>query len=340
MKIELVREEISTIIELALILHNQQTDYCCNCEDIDKEKRNICKLCKEEIFCNEAKILSDRLPERIKVLLQVFSQTGSPTGYILFADLPTNPLYSNAFDTPQDNKQNIGGKTLLACIQAILLSFMGDLIGYEAECNGSLFQDIVPIKATEGIQTSTSSKTELEIHTEQAFSDYKPDILSLACYRGDLLKEAKTYILTVDKIVDNISLDDLERLLRPLWVIGIDYSFLVNKTADIRGPLAILNGSIEDLKLVFDQDLMKGLTEDATKLIKKITDIYYLQRCSHNLQQGEILFIDNNRAVHGRSSFSPNYDGKDRFLIRCFGTFGFNKSTKVRKGRTILSKYS
>jgi alpha-ketoglutarate-dependent taurine dioxygenase len=34
------------------------------------------------------------------------------------------------------------------------------------------------------------------------------------------------------------------------------------------------------------------------------------------LSDGDVLVIDNDRAVHGRSPFVPRYDGTDRWLKR------------------------
>jgi hypothetical protein len=317
MKIRLTREETKEIANLGYEL--KKYDY----------------LTEEKIFCEQSKIISKKVPKRIQQLLKTFSVIGSPTGYIVFDFVE---MQFDKIKTPQDNRQNIGGKTILACIQSILLNGMAEHISYEGENNGSLFQDIVPIKETERIQTSTGSKTELEIHTEQAFSPLKPDILSLACLNGDI--NAETFILTIDKVINNISLIELELLLKPLWMIDVDYSFKLNSVNEIRGPLSILNGSIQDLNIVFDQDLMKGLTAESDELIQKIVNIYKINRTSHNLREGEIMYIDNNRAVHGRSSFSPKYNENDRFLIRCFGTFDLKKSEYAREGRKVLSCYS
>jgi L-asparagine oxygenase len=193
-------------------------------------------------------------------------------------------------------------------------------------------------------QTSIGS-VELEIHTEQAFSKLRPDILSLACLRGDL--NANTFILPVQHVIRNISEQELALLCKPLWKTGIDSSFLLHGAqfleGELRGPLAIIQGTLNDPLLVFDQDLMVGLTEEASTMIKKIVDIYYKYRVLHNLQPGEIIFIDNRRAVHGRSSFQPNYDGYDRFLVRCFALFDYeyNSSRYARdNGRMIKAIHS
>lgn len=224
------------------------------------------------------------------------------------------------------------------------MSIISELISYEAEGYGSLFQDIVPIKNMATFQTSSGSNTELEIHTEQAFSKLRPDIISLACLRGD--KDAFTYILPVNKILQNLTNDEINLLYKPLWKTGVDLSFKLNGDefieGDIRGPLAILNQSRDDPKLIFDQDLMQGIIEETHEMIKKIVDIYYNHRIGYNLKPGEIILLDNNRAVHGRSPFYPKYDGYDRFLIRCFGTFDYDKSlhARIEGSRTVRAIYS
>jgi len=87
---------------------------------------------------------------------------------------------------------------------------------------------------------------------------------------------------------------------------------------------------------------MKGTDKASRLLIQKIIDIYYEKRLSHCLQPGQILFIDNRRAVHGRSPFFPKYNGKDRFLIRSFATLDYEKSAYARPngGRMIGSVHS
>jgi L-asparagine oxygenase len=97
-----------------------------------------------------------------------------------------------------------------------------------------------------------------------------------------------------------------------------------------------------EIGLVFDQDLMRGVNDIADDMLKKVVDSYYKHRVAHNLQPGEIIFIDNRKALHGRSPFFPNYDGKDRFLVRCFATLDYGRSEYARIGdtRTVAAMYS
>lgn len=289
-----------------------------------------------DLFCLEAKDLAIELPENIKQPLLNFAKNGNKNGFLLFKNAPVNEIGN----TPETNKLYVGEQTLLAKIQSLFLSFIGDIIAYEAEGEGHLVQDIVPVKNMENNQTSVGSTIELEVHTEQAFSRLKPDILSLGCLKGD--PNAFTYILPVGRIVDHLESEDLEVLFQPLWKTKVDLSFKLNGhefiDGDVRGPLSILNGSCVDPTLVFDQDLMFGTNEFAEHMITKIVDIYYNHRIKYNLQPGDIMLVDNNRAIHGRSPFFPKYDGNDRFIVRSFCTFDYKKSSYARpKGERFIS---
>jgi L-asparagine oxygenase len=291
-----------------------------------------------ELFCIQAKENAKLLPENIKIAIRE-SFGSQSSGHVIIRNIHCDDAILPI--TPSCNNQKIGEKTQLARFQSMLISLLGgELIAYEAEGYGRLFQDVVPIKQNEDMQISVSSKYELEIHTEQAFSKWKPDILSLGCLKGD--PNAYTYILPVRKILDHLSRDELDTLYKPLWKIGVDLSFKLIGIdfieGDIRGPIPILYGSKDDPRLVFDQDLMEGITPEANLLVEKIVDIYYTHRISHNLKPGEIVLINNHKATHGRSPFTPKYDGTDRFLTRCFGIFDYKKSEYVRlHGTRIVS---
>lgn len=292
-----------------------------------------------ELFCRQVKFAAAQLPLSMTLRLMDFAYRGSPSGFLLFQNMPIDNTIPK---TPPENTYFVGEKTILSKIQGIFMTAMGNMIAYEAEGYGRLFQDVVPIQSMAKNQTSLSSDIELEIHTEQAFSKLRPDILSLACLRGD--DHAYTYILPVGRIIENCSPHEIQMLRKPLWITGVDLSFKLHGQpfieGDVRGPIAILSGPEDDPELIFDQDLMMGTTPEADDLVKKIVEIYYHHRIAHCLQRGEIIFVDNRRAVHGRSSFSPKYDGYDRFLVRCFATLNYEKSAHARHGRTVAAIYS
>ena len=297
---------------------------------------------ESELFCKQAKDLAHQLPEYMKNHFLSFARHGSESGFLLIQGFLDNETILPK--TPTTNHEKIGEKTLLSRIQAIFLELMGEMIAYEAEGNGSLFQDVVPVKKMAFQQTSTGSELDLEIHTEQAFSKLRPDILSLACLRGDPC--AYTYVFPVNYLLEQLTEKEIQLLREPLWMTRVDLSFKLKGESflegDIRGPLSILSDSIEDPIFVFDQDLFVGTTEESKQMIQKIVSIYYQYRIEHNLHPGEILFVDNRRSVHGRSHFHPRYDGYDRFLIRSFAVFNYESSSyaRINNSRMISAKYS
>lgn len=139
---------------------------------------------------------------------------------------------------------------------------------------------------------------------------------------------------------------DLEILRKPLWKTGIDLSFQLSghslPKGSVRGPIPIVTGPDEDPFLRFDQDLMFGLDERAQQIIPRIVQIYQEHRYRHCLHPGEIVVVDNRRAVHGRSSFFPRFDGYDRFLVRSFGVIDKEKRQDIvgRPRRMIFAHES
>jgi len=317
------------------------------------EKKEIVEMAKNiiensstdlDFYCRTLRTHAGSLPESLLTKMREFARHGSPSGFIVL-DFQEWLHEENLPPTPGTNREQIGGTTLLSRIQSLLIYAMNaEMVAYEAEGYGQLFQDVVPMKSMEENQTSNGSYKELEIHTEQAFSRLRPDILSLACLRGD--PHALTYILPVSTITEHLTESQQEWLYQPLWRTGVDLSFKLCGVdfleGDIRGPLPILEGNRDDPQLIFDQDLMTGITKEATDIVYSIVNLYYTHRGHHCLKPGEILFLDNRRAVHGRSPFFPKYDGADRFLVRCFAGLDYEKSLYAREngGRIIGAKYS
>jgi L-asparagine oxygenase len=293
-----------------------------------------------ELYCRQAHRAARRLPDRLEELLADFAERGSETGTMLLEGVPLE----EPPPTPPDNRGHLGEETLLARVQAIVDHACGEMVAYEAEGHGRLYQDMVPNHALAQSQTSLGSRVELELHTEQAFSKLRPDVLSLACLRGH--PDAQTYVLPAHSLLAHLNPFERKLLRQPLWITGVDGSFKTGGhefiEGDERGPLAIIAGAEDDPTIVFDQDLMRGVTDEAHAMIARIVKVYRAERRSVILRPGQILLVDNVRAVHGRSPFKPNFDGYDRFIIRSFAVRDLVRTRYARPGnrRAIAAEYS
>lgn len=57
------------------------------------------------------------------------------------------------------------------------------------------------------------------------------------------------------------------------------------------------------------------------------------------LEAGDLLVIDNAVAVHGRTPFTPRFDGTDRWLQRTFVVSDLRSSDAERRGRVIATHF-
>jgi len=288
------------------------------------------------LFIRQVKFLIHYLPKSMK---EALDQIKKGTMHVLIFE--NIPMEDELPKTPPDNRSHLGETTTLAKIQALCNQYVGEMVGYQAEGDGRLYQDMVPNKQQSEEQTSLGSKVELELHTEQAFSSYRPDYLHLACLKGN--SEAKTYILHINQLLECLTDEEQHMLYCPLWMIGVDLSFVMNGcSSEKRGPIPILEMHNDELVFTFDQDLMEGITDEASALKEKIIRIYQEKRKSIILQPGQMLLFNNRKLVHGRSPFHPKFDGNDRFIIRSFVLKGIKHlQDKFQPNtRTILAQFS
>ncbi|WP_327119837.1 TauD/TfdA family dioxygenase [Nocardia sp. NBC_01730] len=92
-------------------------------------------------------------------------------------------------------------------------------------------------------------------------------------------------------------------------------------------------GSPADPYLRFDQDYVDwpddvdGISE-AVEALRRVIDESLIHL---PLRSGDFLVLDNRRAVHGRSSFTPTYRGTDRWLKRLNITRNLERSRHLRR---------
>jgi L-asparagine oxygenase len=198
-----------------------------------------------------------------------------------------------------------------------LLRFADDIgraVGYDREQDGRLIQDIFPVRASENDQVSTSSKVMLGSHTETAFHPHKPKYVVLLCLRGD--RHAATTYADVRDIVPQLSADQLAVLATDQFVTTIDPSFMSNGEPDADVRVAPLTSTPHGWVLVYDELLMRGTTPQAQAALAALHGAVKVATQHVVLAAGDLLVINNDRAVHGRTPFSPRYDGTDRWLKR------------------------
>lgn len=277
-------------------------------------------------FCDRARLLSRRIPDRIAEKMATFADLGTESGLLLVRGLHVGPVPP----TPLHNRLGVARTTQFASQVAIVAHLLGDLAYYQAEGTGHLLQDMAPNPDYLHRQSSQGSEDELEAHTEQSFSPMRPDYVVLGCLRGE--PTAYTYVFSARQLLAYFTNADLAYLNRPLWTTLIDDSFhpYVPDPEEIRGPFALLSGPPADPVLRLDQELTHGMTLRAQQLLSQVIECYRQHRSSFALRAGDIGFVDNTRAMHGRSRFTPRFDGTDRFVARGFVLRDLRRTSAAR----------
>ena len=135
-------------------------------------------------------------------------------------------------------------------------------------------------------------------------------------------------------IVERLSQHDLGASTKSIQ--AVDESFQWGIFARYR---PILSGSESDLTFVYDADLMVGIDSEAQDVLEWLASaVRESSRCIV-LDAGDLLVVDNNVAVHGRTPFVARFDGTDRWVQRTFVVSDLSPSANDRVGRIITATF-
>ncbi len=214
---------------------------------------------------------------------------------------------------------------------------LGQPVGYVPEHGGRIVQNIVPTQRDADLQTSTSSRSNLMFHTETAFHPHRPRYLLLLCLRGD--PSAHTTLASVHDIMDHQSDDMVDVMFEPRFRTAVDASFLAGRANDFGPARPLVTGTRDEPTFIFDADLTVGIDAAAEEVVVAVRSAIADVETSVVLEPGDLLVVDNNVAVHGRSPFSARFDGTDRWLQRAFVVTDLAPSAADRAGRVITTEF-
>jgi Fe(II)/alpha-ketoglutarate-dependent arginine beta-hydroxylase len=233
----------------------------------------------------------------------------------------------------------------------VCATLMGDVFGWATQQDGALIHDISPVRGHEHSQLGSGSSGLLWWHTEEAFHPFKCDYLTLLCLRNP------DRVPTTVASVGDIELDEeVQRVLfEPRFIVRPDDSHLNeprgwpapnDKESQLLGAararikqmnsrpatMPVLSGDPDSPYLSIDPFYMEVTGHDprARAALEAISAAIDARLRGVALAPGDMLFIDNLRAVHGRRPFKARFDGTDRWLKRVNVTRDLRKSRAVR----------
>jgi hypothetical protein len=139
--------------------------------------------------------------------------------------------------------------------------------------------------------------------------------------------------------MDRLPDDVVDVMFEPRFRTAVDASFLRGRTNELGPARPLITGTRAEPTFVFDADLTVGLDDEAEDVLVRVRDLIEEIKTSVVLEPGDLLIVDNNVAVHGRSPFTARFDGYDRWLQRSFVVTDLAPSAGQRDGRVITTQF-
>jgi L-asparagine oxygenase len=253
--------------------------------------------------------LRERLPERIRAVLQAMKDRQDIAALVIRGA----PLPEPAAPTPAHWRERaVDASSGHDFWLALTAGQVGWPVCWSTLQDGRLFQDVLPIAGEEKQQTGHGSHSELSFHVEDCFSDDRCDVLTLLCVRNP--DRIPTTVATAAAL-DPAGLD-LETLTGPHFRILPDPEHLRGRDpASVdSSPRAVLSTEGSVLRLRVDPAFCEPVGARAAQALGVLHEQLDAGLFQVPLDPGDLLMVDNRRAVHGRSAFRPRYDGTDRWL--------------------------
>jgi len=191
-------------------------------------------------------------------------------------------------------------------------------IAYAGE-SASILHAVCPVRTAWGEASSHGFDTALPFHTD--YADRPIDVAE-----AGQSPSAAALIFAVERAEPTIPMEfiPLRRLLEALTPAQI-HSGRQAEFA-VRAPAIFRGGQVMRTRPLFLSDgrgrlnlgRMTGITARAAALLDDLrailTDDAMVTRIP--VRRGDIVVIDNQRAIHRRAAFTPRWDGTDRYFIR------------------------
>ncbi|MFI6685555.1 TauD/TfdA family dioxygenase [Streptomyces sp. NPDC050485] len=280
-----------------------------------------------------AELLLD-MPAAVRDGLLSFADGTSRSGFVRLRGLTLGELPP----TPTEHGSRALDQHPTSGTLRLVADLVGSLIGYADEKNGALLHDVHPV-AGEEKRIENSGSVAFDFHTENVHHPLRPDFLGLLCLRQDHEGVGATRVASVREAAALLTAGQQEVLRSARFSSAYPTSFARNIAGPrpTAGPHPVLFGQSPDLFMRFNSHNTTAPDAEGTEALRALSEALESVCRDVVLAPGDLVLIDNHIAAHGRSSFTPRYDGSDRWLRRCYSLRAVPRWTELMmpSGRVI-----
>jgi len=290
-----------------------------------------------EHYIRSARALITHLPSDLPTHLCCLRRYGNTRDSLLLRNLcapenlPPTPEYVSG--TGLEIFENPSVAVAATILLAVLL-VVTEPYTFATLHEGSLVQNILGVRGREKAQTAEGSQAVLEWHVEDAFTENRCDYFGLLCLRGDL--RAVTLLSPARQFRLPARIEDVLR--EPRFVQSPDAAHRSEECA--LPPSPIFSGRRDDPEICFDAVYQRAADPgdvEAIRALRVLAEAVEREKVQYTLEPGDMLFMDNRRVVHGRTSYAPRWDGEDRWLLRAMGSVSFRTHRRERRENRMIT---
>ena len=239
-------------------------------------------------FLQGASALGEELPEEIRRRCVALS-CGTGPAALWFRELPTpSELPATPADpTRPPHRDDQLAETWLVTLGALL----GHPKAYRHRENGALFLHQAPAFG--------APSRKVPYHTAEANDPEPPDLVLLWCHRG-----APSGVIRVASLEHTLP-----------WLDPRDVDVLAQPLFSVQGgdPSPILDPESKEI-VVWDPDLVTTAGGAPREALHRLEKAFEWATELVVPRAGDLLIIDNRRAVYGQAAYRPRHDGSDMWL--------------------------
>ncbi|HVT16724.1 MAG TPA: guanitoxin biosynthesis L-enduracididine beta-hydroxylase GntD [Thermoanaerobaculia bacterium] len=305
---------------------------------------------EDETFLRDAPLWAHELPRALRRELNEFKLREPASGYCIVSGYTVDQAKIGPTPAHWKHKKGRSGALEEEVLLVLLGSLLGDCIGWATQQDGTVVHDILPIQGHQGEQLGSGSEQLLWWHTEDAFHPYRGDYLGMMCLRNP------DAVATTYASLEGLALaeEHLDLLFSPHYTIRPDESHLRKNRANPAAAEGQLGASYDQIERMSTRPEKIAVLHGDQRAPYIRIDPYFMDLVEDNppaqaaldaliafiesrleelaFEPGELCFIDNFKAVHGRQPFKARFDGTDRWLKRV------NIARDLRKSRTARAR--
>lgn len=293
-----------------------------------KELLSIGSLSDNELFQEYgylAEIVEPILPSSVISCMKAFKNDGSHTA-LLIEGLPID---DSVVTTPKTGYMPNWAMPISVKTQFSIYGLLGLIpVVYEGENRTRLVRQVVPVENSSLDASSHGSAIAFGYHVDnpdlpllsENCQDVSgcPEFLSLYGVRSK--DNVPTTIVSVDEVVASIDKSVLQVLQCSLFNVRRPASFDANRVLSNHLPL-LTHDETHGWLCRLDVENTYSSDNKANKALQCLKEMLGSHEFDVDLilNPGDFLIFKNQKILHTRGEFTPNFDGKDRWLMRMFG---------------------